>query len=306
MTHPTNLPLLVAIGTPTPEVGHDALLRWTVTRAQQEDRTVRLVHVVHPTSGFVVPEALALDLEAADQIGHEAIAAAAQRVRELSGDSVKLETVVRRGSTVDVLVDLSRTSECVVLQHRRQSRVRRILTGSITSGVAARSGATVISVPEDWTPRSGAPRVTVGLDEGDHDAHLLDEAFATASRLGATLAVLHAWYVPTMYDDLIIDKTEASEWSTRAELGIAERLAPWRERHPDVPVEVAVLHMRAADALADASVGSDVLLLGHRGPHHIPHLGSVARAVLREARCPLAFVPAHRTSESVEVDQPSA
>ncbi|GAB3788109.1 universal stress protein [Nocardioides pacificus] len=263
---------------------------------------MRLVHVVHPSSGFVVPEALALDLEAADQIGREAIAAAAQRVGELSGDSVKIETVVQRGSTVDVLVELSRDSECVVLQHRRQSRARRILTGSVTSGVAARCGVSVVSVPEDWSPRLGAPRVSVGLDEGTPDSHLLDEAFATASRMGATLAVLHAWYMPAMYDDTLVDRTEAAQWSTRAEVSIAERLAPWRERYPEVPVDVVVLHMRPADALADASIGSDVLLLGHRGPHHIPHLGSIARAVLREARCPLVLVPAQRASESVETE----
>lgn len=295
MTQHDKLPLLVAVGAPGNDTGHDALLRWCVARAQQEDRVLRLVHVVHPTSGFVVPEAYALDLEAADQIGREAIATAAERVRELSGDSVKVETLIKRGSTVDVLVALSGESDCVVLQHRRQSRARRILTGSITSGVASRAGVTVVSVPEDWAPRDGEPaRVTVGIDEAESDAHLLEEAFTTAAHLGATLSVLHAWYVPSMYDDMLVDRTETTDWTTRAEQGINERLAPWRESHPEVPVEVTVVHMRPADALAEASLGSDVMLLGHRGPHHIPHLGSIARAVLREARCPLALVPTHQ------------
>ena len=57
----------------------------------------------------------------------------------------------------------------------------------------------------------------------------------------------------------------------------------------DVPLELDARHTDATDALVEASRTSHLLVLGRHDPA-IPigsHLGPVARAVLRDAACPV-------------------
>ena len=68
--------------------------------------------------------------------------------------------------------------------------------------------------------------------------------------------------------------------------------------------EVVVTHGRPADALVEESHRAGLLVVG-RHRHSIPlgpHLGSVARAVLRHATCPVTVVdpvrPAHPSREA--------
>lgn len=68
--------------------------------------------------------------------------------------------------------------------------------------------------------------------------------------------------------------------------------------YDDVPTELVVVHERAAEALVRAGERSSLLVVG-RHRHTIPlgpHLGSVVRAVLRHATCPVMVVdPVPRT-----------
>ena len=66
-----------------------------------------------------------------------------------------------------------------------------------------------------------------------------------------------------------------------------------KARHPEVDVHIELMHMRPADALVERSGRSDLLVLGRSwAKPTVSHLGSVTRAVLREARCPVEVVDA--------------
>ena len=64
-------------------------------------------------------------------------------------------------------------------------------------------------------------------------------------------------------------------------------------RREVVDVEVEVRHQWPADVLVDDSRNASLVVIGRRGVHGwVPeHLGSLARTVLRAARCPVMVVP---------------
>ena len=79
--------------------------------------------------------------------------------------------------------------------------------------------------------------VTVGVDVAERSEGVLRVALDAARRRGARLRVLHAWSFLTGYSDIIISRTEASEWEARATREIRDVLA----RLGDEPTPVAWL-----------------------------------------------------------------
>ena len=76
---------------------------------------------------------------------------------------------------------------------------------------------------------------------------------------------------------------------SRAEL-LAERLAGWSSKYPDVWVHRVLPEGRPVPALAARSDDAQLLVVGshrRRGPSG----SSAPRAVLRRAHCPVAVVP---------------
>jgi nucleotide-binding universal stress UspA family protein len=73
---------------------------------------------------------------------------------------------------------------------------------------------------------------------------------------------------------------------------LAERLAGWAEKYPEVPVQSRVVRGRAARALVEASARAQLVVVGSRGRSGLAGilLGSVSRAVLLHAHCPVAVV----------------
>lgn len=284
-------PLLVAIG--DSDV-HRAGLAYAIDVARRERRGLRLVHVSPSLTGGG-PETMLLSFQAAELVGQDLVHAAEEWVQDETGGAVPVEALVRRGLVADVLVELAQEAEKVVLQHRRHSRLRRVFTGSVAAAVAGRSPVPVVSVPEGWSAEARPqPRITAGIVGDESDETLLDHSFATASAVHGTLTVLHAWALPTAYDDALVDRSALREWRSLSSDQVLERLTPWRSAYPDVEVRVQVDNQRAADALVKASGNSDLLLVGRSGgKHRIPHLGSLSRALIREAACPVEIVPTH-------------
>lgn len=73
-----------------------------------------------------------------------------------------------------------------------------------------------------------------------------------------------------------------------------ERLAPFRVRHPHVPVEQAAVPGEAAGRLVTASRSAALVVVGRHHPtRNVGPLmiGSVAHAVLHHAHGPVAVVP---------------
>jgi nucleotide-binding universal stress UspA family protein len=222
---------------------------------------------------------------------HQLLETVAAEADELSGGAVPVHTLLRTGPVVTELTELSRDALLVVLQRRQLSRLQRLVTKSVSAHVGGRSHAPTVSVPDGWEPRLSGPRqVTVGVDgvDSEEGRRLLEHAFARAAETGAELTIVHAWQLPSGYDDAVVAQPEVEEWRERYLRLLHSQVGPLRALHPAVPVSVEIRHLHPAEALVQAAKDSDLVVLGRGRLEHplVEHLGSVARAVMRDADCP--------------------
>jgi nucleotide-binding universal stress UspA family protein len=279
----------VVVGVTGPGENTSAL-RFAADHAHRRHADVCVVHAMHELRPPPAANPLLTYDVAWDEVGNRIVRDAVEELQGLDGDIVTT-TVARHGDPVHVLTELSSSASMVVLEHRDLSTLHRIFTGSTVAGVAAHAQCPVTSVPAGWQPSESPGRVTVGVHEDGLPAGVLAEAFAEAAARRWSLCVAHAWRLDPVYDDIVVSRDGA--WGARAEAAISSSLAELGAEYPDVTVEVEVRHQWPADALVELSTVSNLLVVG-RHHHHAPaprRIGSIARALLRTAKCPVTVVP---------------
>ena len=284
-------------------------LTYAHAEATRAGTALRVVHVLPDLDTFVAP--FVVPEEDLRQSGRQVVEDVLRRAAiptegaHAADGAVDVEVVLRHGRPGHVLVEEARAALLLVVGADRQSLAARLLTGNVTTGVAAGTVAPVVVVPETWpgAAAAGAP-VVVGVEDPGHAFRAIGEACARADALRTRVVVLHTWQLPAAYEDAIADRVANEVWAERARRELAPLVAEWSEAFPGVPVQVEVRHGQAAHALVEESGTSAELVLG-RPAHGIPgtrHLGATARAVLRGAHCPVRVVPPGRT---VEVPPPA-
>jgi nucleotide-binding universal stress UspA family protein len=217
--------------------------------------------------------------------------AEAVRVAEREQPALEVHSQLVVGFPIPVLTTEAQRADLVVLGDRGLGGVTGLLVGSVAVALAADAECPVVVVRgEAETPDPGGP-VVVGVDGSPTSEAALAFAFEAAAARKVPLVAVHTWW------DLFVDPTmaplldwDAIEVDERALL--AERLAGWGEKYPDVPVERLVMRDRPARALVDQSMRAQLVVVGSRGRGGIAGLllGSVSHAVLHRAHCPVAVV----------------
>lgn len=271
--------------------GSQAAIRYAIDEATRSGSPLHLVHVLEMHAGEPYAAVYADAMDSA----HVLLEAAQLRAKEMSGGAVSVTTeLVDHGWVVGDLVARSETARLVVLEHRDLGRLSRLMTGSITNGVAARAHAPVVAVQAAWAPATPLHGVvTAAVQDPDEAELILRAAFEQARLRGADVLVLHAWWLANGYDDVTVDETMRTEWARRSTDALEPALAPLRERFPTVDVTVAIRHYPAAQAVLEASDRSDLVVVGRRH-HRLPlftHLGPVARALLGRSGAPVLLTP---------------
>ena len=152
----------------------------------------------------------------------------------------------------------------------------------------------MVVVPATWSAGLPPGHIVVALKSRAHARELLSHAFDVADAGDARVHVVTAWelYDPSM--DREEARDHAAEWEVEGILVLDGLVAEWRDAFPTVPVDVRVIHGRAASVLEQASDDADLLLIARR-QHFVPpygRLGGTAHRVLRTSRCPVQVVPA--------------
>jgi nucleotide-binding universal stress UspA family protein len=284
---------VIVVGT---DGGPDAAraIAYAVAEAGRRQQSLRVVHVVPEA----VPMSAMLPLYGVDSlrtVGAQILADAVDRVRELAGDEVRIDSVLAHGPRVPALLAHTADASLVVLG-RRSSTLARIRTGSTTSAAASRADCPVVAVPEEWASGTEHGHVVAAVDGTSGNLDVLRSAFASAALRHASLAVVHAWRPLPPYD-LALDSSGAVEaWRSQTEPMIWSLVAGLRADFPEVEVRVDLVFDAVADALVAAGRDADLLVMGRRGEglHLGSALGSKARAVLRAGVCPVEIVPTRR------------
>jgi nucleotide-binding universal stress UspA family protein len=208
------------------------------------------------------------------------------------------------GAAGAVLPELGATARLLVLGSRGRGGFASLLLGSNSMAAARDAECPVVVVPRPGrevhgeTPGGPGSRVVVGLKVDGPDEATLGFAFAEAARRGARLQAVAAypwpaqpWMMPGEMPPPIVDR-HVIEDETRV---LADGfLAPYRERHPDVPIELVPAAGDAAGHIVAASRDADLVVVGrHRRRLLSPvrMMGSVTHAVLLHAASPVAVVP---------------
>ncbi|MEU3792784.1 universal stress protein [Streptomyces fructofermentans] len=147
----------------------------------------------------------------------------------------------------------------------------------------------VVLVPEEF----GEPflaEVVLGVDARDPAAGAAGFAFGTARRWGVRLRAVHGWRFPSCAAELPfgIPEEDRGAWEDHEVQLLSDALRPWREQCPEVEVLEDVRLLTPVQALVRRSASSGLLVVGRREPGG---LGSVARGLVHESRCPVAVVP---------------
>jgi nucleotide-binding universal stress UspA family protein len=271
-------------------------VQWAAREAGMRNVPLSLIHIIGtPPWGSLALGGGAVPLPAEtgewQKTEGEKIISAAVKVAEDSvedGARPQLCPEVCFDATVPALIDLSKDAEMIVVGCRGRGMLRRVLLGSVSAGLIHHSHCPV-AVVHDEAPVAGKDSelpVVLGIDGSPASELATAIAFDEASRRGVELIAVHAWC------DADVSDIPSIEWSAQQAVGeeaLAERLAGWPERYPDVVVDRRIVFDRPARHLLDAAESSQLVVVGShgRGGFSGMLLGSVSTAVAQAAHVPV-------------------
>ncbi|UQX10354.1 universal stress protein [Candidatus Mycobacterium methanotrophicum] len=274
----------------------DMAVRWAAREAGMRNVPLSLVHVIERSpwgllalgGGAVAPPSEIGESRKTE--GEEIISDAVKLAKESvhNGSLPQLHVEVYFSAPGPALFDLSTHAQMMVVGCRGRSKVGRVLLGSVSTGLIhhARCPVAVIHDEIPLAPHASQLPVVVGIDGSPASELATAIAFDEASWRGVELIALHGW------SDAHVSDIPSIEWSAQQAVGeeaLAERLAGWRERYPDVAVRRRIVLDAPARHLLEEAESSQLLVVGShgRGGYSGMLLGSVSTAVVQAARVPV-------------------
>ena len=275
-------------GSPPSKVAVD----WAAREASLRGLPLTLVHVIPSSLTRMWPQVpTPPELQEWHELnGHEILRQARQVAEDAAKgrNGIEVSGHIVTGNASAILIDLSKEAAMIVVGCRGLGAIGRRLLGSVSWGVVhhAHCPVAVIHDEDPLMPTPAMAPVVVGIDGSPASEAATAIAFEEASRRGVELVAVHAW------SDYAVSELPGIDWSDlekQADEALAERLAGWQERYPDVVVRRVVVLDRPARQLLKQSESAQLTVVGSHGRGGFAEmlLGSVSAAVAESARMPV-------------------
>jgi nucleotide-binding universal stress UspA family protein len=270
-------------------------VRWAAAKAGREGLALRIVHAYElpfgcPT-GVTEEESI---LDAVRVEGRRRLAEARYAAtRTTRGLTVETELAAMPAATC--LLRASADASVLVLGNRGRNALSGLLVGSTSQAMAGQAHCPVVLVRTgvERSPERTGP-VVVGVDGTEASEAAVAFAFAEAAAQDAPLVAVHAWS-ESVFETALAGNNTPLDWTLQHQLAteaLAERLAGWQEKYPQVRVEREVVHDRPTRALRRCAQTARLMVVGRRGRSGLRGLvlGSTSQQLVHHTTCPVAVV----------------
>jgi nucleotide-binding universal stress UspA family protein len=269
-------------------VGYDgtseslAALAWAAKMASLRGEAVVATTIVDPRE---TPRGVAWPPSYWEEVGRKA--------RELFAQWPDVPASIERhaGHLVPRLLEVAEGSSMLVVGSHGHNAFAEMLVGSVSQSAARHATLPVVVVRP--AANAAAGRIVVGADGSEASTRALEFACETARLTGDKLVALRAWQPTTVVADRYGYMPPPSADTLEAAEGALGRIVDdLRQAHPDVPVEGEIYAGAPERGLADAASDASLVVVGSRGHNAVGEVlvGSVSRALLHQADCPVAVI----------------
>ncbi|MEO8517903.1 MAG: universal stress protein [Dermatophilaceae bacterium] len=284
----------------------DLALDWAVEEAERRALPLHIIHAFsygYPMTDVGIDYAISGLRQLADQVRKDAVARARR-----AGPGLVITWSEPASRPAPALLEASETADTLVLGARGMSAARGVFIGSVSVQVAAHASCPVVIVHDTAGCTGADDPVVVGVDGSEVSGTAIAYAYEQASSRGVGLTVVHAWWLDNA-EEAAAAAIWTVDWATFAkeeQALVAESLAGWEEKYPDVPVRRHSVRGLPVEALVRQSKDACLVVVGTRGRGGFGGLllGSVSQGVMHRAQCPVAIVHGQRQPRA-EWDDPS-
>jgi nucleotide-binding universal stress UspA family protein len=268
-----------------------AAVRWAAREAELSNQPLLVTHVMDWDWSAARYDVGSRQLETARKIAENIVGRAAHVARTVA-PAIGVDTDVAIGDAAAQLIIASEGANLLVLGNRGHGGFAGLHLGSVSQRVAMHAKCPVVVVRGRTASKEGP--VVVGVGETDSADEVLEAAFTAARARGAPLSVIRSFLpaVPPYWGHLPPEQVHIPEQDNAERARVSGQLAPWREKYPDVPVEILLSHASAAALLVGVSHSAQLVVVGSHGQGVIAGtlLGSTGLQLLHHADCPVLIV----------------
>lgn len=262
----------------------DLAVEWAADEATLRRRPLHIVYAAERWEYDVPFHAAPGMCESLTETGAAILAQAGERAAK-AHPCLPVTTELIFDSPARALCSLGRRADEIVVGHRGLGGFTGMLLGSTGLRVAGHVPVPVIVVRGEIGERRG--EVLAGVDPRQDATDVLAYAFEAATIRGAWVRVVHAWQAPL--------GGSVQETAAVTQERLADAVAPWRAKFPDVGVVEQTPRGHPVGELAGRSSRAALLVVGSRaltgrcGRHGLV-LGPVVHGVIHHADCPVAVI----------------